>query len=227
MPTFRDLFIEHVGPSLERQLALEDTIGPCEWHLDMPEGTISFDTPGRPLVVPMQVLGSEADASATWIAAFAIDPKRMPPALADASRRLRAIGEREHVPELANGRVPLDEVDGEKYSLVASALLRAAGHYRAPFSGGAMFILLPDPSLVAKPTQPSARIARILEVFPRVTELLSAAEQKRAFAAYVKHHGGKLREEAEDAGRLHVEWDGESLGARVDADGTVYGLETG
>jgi hypothetical protein len=221
MPTFRDLFVEHVGPALERQLGLEDTIGPCEWDLDLPDGTISFNTPGRPLVVPIQVLGSEADASAMWIAAFAIDPKRMAPALAEASRRIRVIGERDGVPELANGRVPLDQVDGEKYSLVASGLLRAPGYYRAPFSGGAMFVLLEDASLVAKPARPLARIA---EVFPRAADLLAAAEHKRAFAAYVKHHGGELREEAS---RLHASLKGETLTAKVDTDGTVHGLEPG
>jgi hypothetical protein len=84
-----------------------------------------------------------------------------------------------------------------------------------------MFVLLQDASLVAKPERPSGRIA---DVFPRVKELLSAAEQRRAFAAYVKHHGGKVREEA---GGLLAEWQGETLSAKVDADGTVYGLEVG
>ena len=219
MSTFRDLFIEHVGASLERQLDLEEKIGPCDWHLDMPGGTISFDTREKPLVVKMQVLGTEADAAAMWIAAWSIDPKRMAPALAEASRRVKAIGEKEKIPELANGRLPLDEVDGEKYCLVTSALLSAPGYYRAPFAGGPMYVLLDDPSLVTKPERPSARIA---EVFRRVGDLLAPAEQRRAFAAYVKYHGGKLHEEPK---QLRAEWKNESLTAKVDADGTVYSLD--
>jgi hypothetical protein len=219
MPTFRDLFLDHVGASLERQLDLGDRIGPCDWHLDMEKGTLSFDTPGEALVVPIQVLGSEADASLMWIAAWSIDPKRMAPALAESSRKVKAIGEKEKVPELANGRVPLDEVDGEKYSLVASALLAAPGYYRAPFAGGAMFILLNDPKLATKVERPAARMA---EVFPRVTELLSPSEQKRAFAAYAKHHGGKLTDQGS---ALKVEWKSETLTAKVDKDGTVYSLD--
>lgn len=221
MPTFRDLFLEHVGAALERQLDLGDRIGPVDWHLDMPGGVISFDTPGEALKIPMQVLGSEAEASATWIAAWAIDPKRMAPALAEASRKVKAMGEKEKVPELANGRVPLDEVDGEKYSLVATSLLGAPGYYRAPFAGGAMFILLQDPKLVTKAERPSAKMA---EVFPRVTELLTPAEQKRAFAAYAKHHAGKP---TEDAKSVTVAWKSERLTAKVDTDGTIYSFDVG
>ena len=221
MATFRDLFIEHVGASLERQLDLEDKVGPCDWHLDMQAGTISFDTRPDALVVPMQVLGTEADAASLWIAAWSIDPKRMPPALAEASRKVKAIGEKEKIAELSTGRVALDEVDGEKYGIVATGLLRAPGYYRAPFAGGPMFILLTDPSLVTKPEKPAARI---VEVFRRASDLLSPAEHKRAFAAYVKHHGGKLHEEEK---QLRVEWKGETLTARVDADGTVYSLDAG
>lgn len=219
MPTFRDLFIEHVGASLERQLDLEDKIGPCDWNLNMPAGTIAFDTPGTALVVPMQVLGTEADAASLWIAAWSIDPKRMPPAVAEASRKVKAMGEKDKIPELANGRLSLDEIDGEKYCIVASALLKAPGYFRAPFDGGPMFILLNDASLVTKPERPSARIA---EVFRRASDLLQPAEQKRAFAAYVKYHGGKLTEEPKE---LRAAWSGETLTAKVDSDGTVYSLD--
>lgn len=221
MATFRDLFIEHVGASLERQLDLEDKIGPCDWHLDMAAGTIAFDTRERPLVVPVQVLGTEAEAAALWIAAWSIDPKRMPPALAEASRRVKAIGEKEKIPELANGRVSLDDVDGEKYGIVASGLLRAPGYYRAPFGGGPMFLLLQDPSLVVSPERPAARI---VEVFRRASDLLVPAEHRRAFAAYVKHHGGKVVEESD---RLRAEWKSETITAKVDRDGTVYSLDAG
>lgn len=219
MPTFRDLFLEHVGAALERQLDLGELIGPVDWDLDMPGGTIAFDTPGEALKIPMQVLGSEADSASMWIAAWAIDPKRMAPALAEASRRVKAIGEKEKVPELANGRVPLEEVDGEKYSLVATSLLQAPGYYRAPFAGGAMFILLNDPKLVTKIERPATKMA---EVFPRVTELLAPGEQKRAFAAYAKHHGGKFSEEP---GGVRVEWKDARLTAKVDSDGTIYSLD--
>lgn len=219
MATFRDLFIEHVGASLERQLDLEEKIGPCDWNLDMPAGTIAFDTREKPLVVKMQVLGTEADAASMWIAAWSIDPKRMPAALAEASRRVKTIGEKEKIPELSNGRVSLDEIDGEKYCIVASALLKAPGYYRAPFAGGPMYVLLDDASLVTKPERPSTRIA---EVFRRAGDLLAPVEQKRAFAAYVKHHGGKLQDEGN---QLRAEWKNESLTARVDADGTVYSLD--
>jgi hypothetical protein len=221
MATFRELFIEHVGASLERQLDLEEKIGPCDWHLDMPGGKISFDTRPDPLDVKMQVFGTEAEAASLWIAAWSIDPKRMPAPLAEASRRLKAIGEKEKIPELANGRVPLDDVDGEKYCIVASGLLKAPGYYRAPFSGGPMFVMLEERSLVTKPERPAARI---VEVFRRAADLLTPAEHRPAFAAYVKHHGGKLHEEAK---ALRAEWKNETLTAKVDADGTVYSLDAG
>lgn len=220
MATFRDLFLEHVGPVLERQLDLGDRIGPCDFHLDMPAGTIAFDTPGEALTVPMQVLGTEAETASLWIAAWSLDPKRMPAPLAEASRKLKAIGEKEKCPELANGRLSLDEIDGEKYCIVACGLLKAPGYYRAPFKGGPMFILLQDPKLVVKPERPSVRMA---EVFRRVGELLAPSEQKRALEAYAKHHGGTMKEEDRS---VRVEWKDESLTARMDTDGTLYSFET-
>ena len=81
---------------------------------------------------------------------------------------------------------------------------------------------LPAPSIATpKPERPGARI---VEVFRRATDLLSPAEQKPAFAAYVKHHGGKLHEEAK---QLRAEWKNETLTAKVDTDGTVYSLDAG
>jgi hypothetical protein len=215
MTTFRDLFIEHVGASLERQLDLEDKIGPCEWRLDMPGGSIRFETRERELVVPMQVIGSEADASGMWVAAWSINPSRMAPELAEASRRVRAIGEKEGIPELTNARVPLADADGERMSLVASGLLRAPGYYRAPFQGGAMFLLLEEASLVSPPARPGARIA---EVFPRAADLLAPAEQRRALAAYARHHGATV---VEESGLLRAGWKDEALSAKLRADGSV------
>lgn len=219
MTTFRDLFVEHIGPALERQLDLEDKIGPCDFHLDLPAGTVAFDTPGEALVVPMQVLGSEAEASARWVAGWSLDASKVATRLTEASRRLKAIGEKEKIPELAGAKVPLDDVDGEKYSIVASGLLAAPGYYRAPFRGGAMFVLLEDKKLASKPERPGARI---LEVFRRAADILTAAEQRRAFTAYVRYHGGTLREEPR---ALHATFASESLSAKVDADGTVHGLD--
>jgi hypothetical protein len=219
MTTFRDLFIEHVGASLERQLDLEDKVGPCEWRLDLPGGTITFETRERELVVPMQVLGSEADASGMWVAAWSIDPSRMAPELAEASRRVRAIGEKERIPELVNAKVPLADADGERISLVASGLLAAPGYYRAPFRGGAMFVLLQDASLA---TSPSRAGVRIVEVFRRAADLLAPTEQRRALAAYARHHGADVTDES---GVVRAAWRDETLTAKLGADGSVESFD--
>lgn len=219
MKTFRDLFLEHVGAALDRQLQLGDSIGPCDWDLDLQGGTVTFDLREGPLAVPIQVIGSEADAAAVFVPGWAIPGARMPERLGEASRRVRAIGEKERIGALTNARVPLEEVDGEKMSLVVCGALDAPGYFRAPFGGGAMFLLLQDEKLVTKPAQPGARVA---EVFRRVVDLLSASEHRRALTAYLRHHGAKIEEER---GSIVARWKVETLTAELGPDGAVAAID--
>jgi hypothetical protein len=191
---------------------------------------MTFETPSEALVTPVQVLGSEANQSKSWVWVWGTQTKRIPDALTTAAERLRAIGEKERVRELTSPRVALTEADGETIALVASGLLNAPGYYRAPFQGGAMFVLLEvgegEPPLTPERTAARDVALRMTEVFPRVVELLKPKEHRVALDAYARHHGFTLDPKS-DAGTFRAVKDGEVLLARVGADGALKELELG
>jgi hypothetical protein len=213
----RDLFVDHVAAALERQLDLGERIGPCEWNFDMEAGTMTFSLPSEDRVVPVQVLGSESDATGTWI--WAWETSRIPARLAESARRLRTIGEQKGARELHTPRVSLATADGEMLALLASGLLNAPGYYRAPFRGGAMFVLLEDASLRQPPARPAVRVS---EVFPQAAGLLAPAEQHRALTAYLRHHGFRVEGKSPT---LRAELGGDVFSCSFDAEGRAMGFD--
>ena len=80
---------------------------------------LSRDTRPDALVVLMVRARHRGGRGIAWIAAWSIDPAACLPA-AEASRKVKAIGEKGEDRGALDGRViALDEVDGEKYGIVA------------------------------------------------------------------------------------------------------------
>jgi hypothetical protein len=228
---FRDLFVEHAAAALERQLDLGDRLGGCDWRFDMQEGTMTFETPSEALTTPVQVLGSEADRTASWVWVWGTEPRRIPEGMTRAAQKLRARGEKDGIRELKTARFPLTDADGETLGLVASGLLGAPGYYRAPFQGGAMIVLLEErgkdegPPLAFPPEDPGQRIT---QVFPRVVDLLKPAEHRQALTAYARHHGFAIEGadvHSSGAFRATRTKSGEVIVCTFGADGSVRGLD--
>ncbi|WP_376768412.1 DUF6882 domain-containing protein [Paenibacillus planticolens] len=53
--------------ALEKQLAINDSIGNLDWNVDMSAGTATF---GNELTFPIQMLGSVSHQSNTWLWAY-------------------------------------------------------------------------------------------------------------------------------------------------------------
>ncbi len=67
-PDLSPLFDDHAALSFDRQLALARAVGKQDWRCDLESGVPSFG-PGR--CWPVQILGTESEASRTWLWAWA------------------------------------------------------------------------------------------------------------------------------------------------------------
>lgn len=156
-PAFQALLARHIGTAFARQIALADLLGERGWRLDLAEGIAHF---GEDLHYPVQLLGSAAEDSASWLWAWANTASNLPENLLVAANALRERGERDGPDELATASLPLDD-DGHAIALLAAAL-SARCYYRGPYRGGALFFLLDDvPAAVFAPCD-DPRVLRLL-----------------------------------------------------------------
>ena len=159
-PAFQATLARHIGSAFARQIALADVLGERSWRLELSEGVAHF---GDDLHFPVQLLGSAAEDSGTWLWAWANTASNLPEPLLIAANALRARGEREGPAELATASLPLDDDDNDGHSLaLLAAALSARCYYRGPYRGGALFFLLDDvPAEVFAPCD-DPRVLRLL-----------------------------------------------------------------
>jgi hypothetical protein len=126
----------YLAASFDKQLYLANLIGEADWHLDMAAGLLSFGDRHRWHV---QLLGTEANESQTWLWAWANEASGIPTQLLGSALTLRMLGEAQGIPELAEAEVPLNEVNGHVLAMIGSGVCRADAYYRCPYEGGAAF----------------------------------------------------------------------------------------
>jgi hypothetical protein len=161
MPTFDQLFAEHVATGLARQLALGELIGERGWQLDLPSGIATF---GDDLRFRVQLLGTESHEDGSWLWAWANDASNLPPAVLHLCGWLRDFGRHQGVAELTEPTFALERADGHRLALLASGLTGRC-YYRGPYPGGAVFFHLDDaPPQLSAPLRPE----RLLNVLGQV-----------------------------------------------------------
>ena len=203
--TFDDLLSRHAGAAMWRQLALSDIVGDAGWGIDMGEGRLTIGDHA----FPIQLLGSEAEGDRTWLWAWANEASNLPEPLLAFARELRARGEREGIGELTERSFPLDRADGHRIGLLASGLA-GDGHayYRAPYDGGALFVLIEAPVPPVNQV-PAVRVAGVL------TQTISA---------FTLDHRAMARGFLEDAG-FDVEAERSSIVGRRGGDVVSIGID--
>lgn len=143
--TFHDLLMQNYIASWDKQVTFAAWLkerGNPNWGFDMGDGQLTF---GTILALDCQLLGTESTSSQTWLWAWANKQSNIPPALLKAAEELRAYGEQQHIHELMDTQLALDEtIHGHHICVVASALLDADFYYRGPYDGGALFLLVKD-----------------------------------------------------------------------------------
>jgi hypothetical protein len=178
--TIEDLLAEHGAYGLEKQDALSEFLGEHRWSLDLPAGTVDF---GLGRVYPIQLIGSESVADASWLWAWANTASRIPEGLLRSVSELRSFGEREGVQPVVEPELRLETVDAHIFGLVACGITGADAYYLAHHDRGAVLFLISDSGLqeLLKPS-----VLRMNTIFTTFISSWEIRDQQRAFVSYAK-----------------------------------------
>lgn len=169
--------------SLGNQIALFDLTENQRWYTDLDTGTLCF---GDQYHWQIQLLGTESEASGTWLWSWANAVNDIPAPLLVASFAVKAYGEQNGIPELTTPQLPLDQIDGHTLALLASGICEANAYYRCPYEGGALFVLIMDETF-PKCTDPP--LQRIATVFPQAIASLEIPDHQLALRGYLDSYG--------------------------------------
>jgi len=133
-----------------------------------------------------QVLGTESEATRTWLWAWANEGSNIPAPLLQASLQLKALGEAQEILELAQPQLPLGEVNGHFFLMIASGVCQANAYFRAPYEGGAAFLLIKDETFPKHADPPLQRIATI---FPQAIASIEIPDHKLALMGHLEYYG--------------------------------------
>ncbi|MCO4770084.1 MAG: hypothetical protein KDA24_08655 [Deltaproteobacteria bacterium] len=215
-PPLRRMFDRSIGVALDRQSWLANRIGDATWGFDMATGLMRFDDPktGAVITTACQVLGTESAETETWLWAWANEASGIPTSLIETARALGQVGSERGVPEFSAPSLDLADVDGHTLAVVASAAHAVAGYYRAPYDGGALYVLLSGPELVEEAPPPP--MIRFVTGWARVNSAVpdQLSEPRVALAAYAQHLGLETTDLTADI----VEVRGRGGAARVHLD---------
>ena len=216
---FDQLFTQHAMASYAKQLALADAIeGAGAWDLDLQAGTLSF-TDGP--TVKVGLLGSYGEAAGSWLWVWGNRNMDLPAEVTEAALQLRETGRGKNIPELSESETHDKEVFCHRLSLVAVGEAAAGAYYRAPYDGGAAYLLLRD----ALPVSPDRhRLGRVQRVIAESISTFEIPEQRKAVEAYFKAEGLPAEENETDEIIASVE-DGD-LRIRFDAEGRITEMKS-
>ena len=217
-PGFRQLLNRFAMLGFEHQLSLVDVLGADpEWRLFPREAMAQFGEHRY----SVQVLGSRADESNTWLWAWANPKSGVPAKALESVKRVRQVGKKRSIGELEVEALPLDNFDFDAHTLalVGTAVAGLPAYFRFPYEGGALFAAF-DPVELHLPEADLARIARVI----RESVVRFELDQRTAFNAYVEAHGARVTGTKADP---VAQWpDGRTLAVRFDGQGNLVEVET-
>lgn len=181
------LFLQHGAASWEKQMYLGHLLGetPPNWSFDMAAGQLAF---GEMYTFDVQLLGTVSEQAQTWLWAWANTGSQIPAQLLQDARRVKAVGEQHNLPLLTrNDAIPVDDnqIDGHRLAMIASGLCEAKAYYRAPYGGGALFLLIQDAAYPADTRHPFERISA---TFPQFIQHVQVFDHEAAFRHYLDWH---------------------------------------
>ncbi len=217
-PAVAELLRTHGLRALDKQVHLSDLFDQADWLLDQDAGTITF---GGNVVCAAQVLGTQSDASRTWLWAWA-NPS-VPEAVRRDAELVRSFGERNGIEVFTDAEHRIDpSMSPEMLSLVASELTDADGYYRGPYEGGAVFVLVRLPG--EAPRREPGDVRHVVRTLGLSQLVLTVGLDREAVEVYLASAGLEVLGEADEvAGRGP---DGASVTVRFDRLGRIRDVRT-
>lgn len=210
---FVDLFSRHALSSFAKQWQLADVVGERDWSIALDEGLLRF---GDDLAFRAQLLGSEADGPQTWLWAWANEASQLPPGIVQLAHRIREQGR--GVPELEEPELPLEVANGHQLAMLAVGMAGAGAYYSGPHGGGAVLLVIDDPSYPAAPPMTAVRFG---SVFPALLQEF-AFDHRVALSGFVEDFGIPAR--AADDDGVEVDFPDGTLTVSFDELGRVAGI---
>lgn len=172
------LLEKYAGIAFERQYNLSEVIGGRDWQIDMNKKTISF---GDDLHFPMQIIGSYAFDSSTWLWAWANEASNIPTDLLQEANTLKLFGEENNIEFLTMAEYKIEPTDVHALGLIASGKFGSSAYYAGNYGSGILLVTIKDKSVESVEYNEQARI---LSVIPELTNIF-AVNHKRTVENYL------------------------------------------
>ncbi|MBD8526948.1 DUF6882 domain-containing protein [Pseudomarimonas arenosa] len=169
---FNELFVQHAGAAMVKQLAFLDLVGERDWIVDWSSEQVRF---GDDLAFSIQLLGTEEHGE--WLWTWGDQVNQFEAGMLRSCLSLKRYGEQHGIAEFVDASFPTSVADGTLLSSIASGRDRTACYYRAPYEGGALFFLIENalgPDLWVGP----ARIGTLLASMAHLHERYLAFDQR-------------------------------------------------
>lgn len=188
MTALDTLILKHGAQAFEKQVHFADIIGEAmpAWTIDIPSGKLNV---GEASFLA-QLLGTESDATETWLWAWSNEQSNLPESVLEIAHQMKAYGEEHQIPELTKGdTIPVDDrVSGHRFGLLACALFDGNAYFRAPYEGGALYLAIRDDNF---PPDERPAIMRVMASFPQFIQNMRIFDHKTALKSYAEYHNLK------------------------------------
>ena len=142
----QELYETHVLMGMRKQRHLATVIGQHTWHYDKAEGTMAF-SPGPTFQV--QVLGTEAADSDTWLWAWANEGSQIPSEQLRVAEKLRALGQEWGIEEFTTPQLPRERLPVHTLGPVVLGALGLPAYYRGAMEKTNILVVIDDPKFVS------------------------------------------------------------------------------
>lgn len=215
---FNRLFVQHAMASYAKQLSLADAIEDAgAWDLDLQAGTLTFE---KGETYRISLLGSYGEAAGSWLWVWANRNMDLPAEVTQVAATLRETGRQKSIPELHESESHDGETFCHRVAMIAVGESDSSAYYRAPYEGGAAYLLIRDPIPPAEDRHNLARTQRV------IAESISTFEMphRQAIDAYFASEGLRV-EQTEPLEILATASDGD-LRIRFDEEGRLTEMKS-
>lgn len=237
MPSFQDLYLDHVAASFDKQLSFSEKLSSPDSNMgcDLQTGKLTISevkTSGGffkkktkvETHFDVQLLGSESYISSTWkwIWDNANPGAQYPETILQDAAKLKSLGEADGIKEFSEGTFAVPEMGGEHFALVASGLMNAISYFPLNYDGGCAYVLCYESKDLMGPATVENPVARVLTVFPQVLSNMDIIDHKRALRAYCQYYKMKISDTADGAMTAEHAWG--SITAKFDEQGRLVDM---
>lgn len=199
------LFEQYAGIGFEKQYSLAEVIGDNDWNLDMDKGIITFGS----IEMPVQVLGTYSNHSATWLWAWANEASNIPLEVMEQANELKKLGEEYNIEFLTKDEYKIEPTDVHALGMIASGKFGSSAYYAGDFGDGIVLVTV-ESSLVDSLAYNEQ--ARILDAFPQIISIFSI-NHRRTLKNYLEAKGYHISETEEG---LNANKEGNIISASFD-----------